>query len=146
MVDRDALINKYIDKKLSEQEKEELYELIKKDKKLEGELKELYKMEEVMSMLKSTDPDKEWDEYWSHLYNRLERGVGWIIISIGTILLLTFAGFQFVKELIKDPQLALYAKIGIMALIIGFVILFVSVVRERIFMGKSDKYSKEVKR
>ncbi len=146
MVDRDALINKYIDKKLSEQEKEELYKLIKKDKKLEEELKELYKMKEVMSMLKSTDPDKEWDEYWSHLYNRLERGVGWIIISIGTILLLTFAGFQFVKELIKDPQLALYAKIGIMALIIGFVILFVSVVRERIFMGKSDKYSKEVKR
>lgn len=146
MVDRNALINKYIDKKLSEQEKEELYKLIKKDKKLEEELKELYKMKEVMSMLKSTDPDKEWDEYWSHLYNRLERGVGWIITSIGTILLLTFAGFQFVKELIKDPQLALYAKIGIMALIIGFVILFVSVVRERIFMGKSDKYSKEVKR
>lgn len=146
MVDRDALINKYIDKKLSEQEKEELYRLIKKDKKLEEELKELYKMKEVMSMLKSTDPDKEWDEYWSHLYNRLERGVGWIITSIGTILLLTFAGFQFVKELIKDPELALYAKIGIMALIIGFVILFVSVVRERIFTGKSDKYSKEVKR
>lgn len=146
MVNRNALINKYIDKKLSEQEKEELYKLIKKDKKLEEELKELYKMKEVMSMLKSTDPDKEWDEYWSHLYNRLERGVGWIVISIGTILLLTFAGFQFVKELIKDPQLALYAKIGIMALIIGFVIIFVSVVRERIFMGKSDKYSKEVKR
>ena len=146
MVDRDALINKYIDKKLSEQEKEELYRLIKKDKKLEEELKELYKMKEVMSMLKSTDPDKEWDEYWSHLYNRLERGVGWIITSIGTILLLTFTGFQFVKELIKDPELALYAKIGIMELIIGFVILFVSVVRERIFTGKSDKYSKEVKR
>ncbi len=146
MADLDTLINKYLDKELSKKEKEELQNRVEKDKKLKKELKELDEMREVISMLKPKDPDKEWERYWSNLYNRLERGIGWIITSIGAILLLTFAGFQLVKELIKDPELALYAKIGIIALMIGFVILFVSVVRERIFMGKSDKYSKEVKR
>lgn len=146
MTDLEKLINKYIDKKLAKNEKEQLRELLKKDKKLKEELKEFDELKEVMSMLKTQDPDKEWEKYWSYLYNRLERGIGWIITSIGAILLLTFAGFQFVKELIKDPKLALYAKVGILALILGFVILFVSVVRERIFISRKDKYSKEVKR
>jgi hypothetical protein len=140
------LINKYIDNKLSNNDKIKLKKIIKEDEKLKNELKEFDEIKEVMSMLKTQDPDKDWEKYWSHLYNRIERGIGWIITSIGAILLLTFAGFQFVKELVSDPELAFYAKIGILALILGIVILFVSILRERIFISKTDKYSKEVKR
>lgn len=146
MDDLKELINKYIDNKLSNEDKIQLQKIIREDKKLRSELKEFDEIKEVISMLKTQDPDKDWEKYWSHLYNRLERGIGWIITSIGAILLLTFAGFQFVKELIRDPELALYAKIGILALILGIVILFVSILRERIFVSKTDKYSREVKR
>jgi len=146
MDDLKELINKYIDNKLSDEDKIQLQKIIREDEKLKNELKEFDEIKEVISMLKTQDPDKDWEKYWSHLYNRLERGIGWIITSIGAILLLTFAGFQFVKELIRDPELALYAKIGILALIFGIVILFVSILRERIFISKTDKYSKEVKR
>ena len=146
MDDLKELINKYIDNKLSDEDKIQLQKIIREDEKLKNELKEFDEIKEVISMLKTQDPDKDWEKYWSHLYNRLEIGIGWIITSIGAILLLTFAGFQFVKELIRDPELALYAKIGILALIFGIVILFVSILRERIFISKTDKYSKEVKR
>lgn len=146
MGDLKELINKYIDNKLSNKDKIQLQKIIREDEKLKNELKDFDEIKEVISMLKTQDPDKDWEKYWSHLYNRLERGIGWIITSIGAILLLTFAGFQFVKELIRDPELALYAKIGILALILGIVILFVSIIRERIFISKTDKYSKEVKR
>jgi hypothetical protein len=146
MDDLKELINKYIDNKLSNKDKIQLQKIIREDEKLKNELKDFDEIKEVISMLKTQDPDKDWEKYWSHLYNRLERGIGWIITSIGAILLLTFAGFQFVKELIRDPELALYAKIGILALVLGIVILFVSIIRERIFISKTDKYSKEVKR
>lgn len=146
MDDLKELINKYIDNKLSNKDKIQLQKIIREDEKLKNELKDFDEIKEVISMLKTQDPDKDWEKYWSHLYNRLERGIGWIVTSIGAILLLTFAGFQFVKELIRDPELALYAKIGILALILGIVILFVSIIRERIFISKTDKYSKEVKR
>ncbi len=146
MDDLKELINKYIDNKLSNKDKIQLQKIIREDEKLKNELKDFDEIKEVISMLKTQDPDKDWEKYWSHLYNRLERGIGWIVTSIGAILLLTFAGFQFVKELIRDPELALYAKIGILALILGIVILFVSILRERIFISKTDKYSKEVKR
>jgi hypothetical protein len=142
----EELKNKYFDKKLSENEKKELKELALKDKKTSHELKEMNNLMEVIDMLRPVNPDREWEEYWSSLYNKLERGIGWVIFSIGAILTLTFLGFQFIRNLIRDSQIALYAKCGFIALLIGFIILFVSVARERLTLMKSDKYSKEVKR
>ncbi len=142
----EELKNKYFDGNLSEEEKKELKELILKDNKTEKELKEIDKLKEAIDMLEPINPEREWEEYWSSLYNKLERGIGWIIFSIGAILTFTFLGFQFIKELIQDPQIALYAKVGLIALILGLAILFVSVLRERLTLYKTDKYSKEVKR
>jgi len=142
----EELKNKYFDGNLSEEEKKELKELILKDNKTEKELKEIDKLKEVIDMLEPINPEREWEEYWSSLYNKLERGIGWIIFSIGAILTFTFLGFQFIKELILDPQIALYVKVGLIALILGLAILFVSVLRERLTLYKTDKYSKEVKR
>jgi len=112
----------------------------------EEEKKELDKLKEVIEMLEPVDPEKDWEEYWSSLYNKLERNIGWIIFSIGAILTLTFLGFQLIKGIIRDPKIALYAKIGFIALLFGFTVLFISVIRERITLSKTDKYSKEVKR
>ena len=142
----EELKNKYFDGNLSEEEKKELRRLTLKDSKTERELKEMNKLKEVIDMLEPVNPEKEWEEYWSSLYNKLERGIGWIIFSIGAILTFTFVGFQFIKELVRDPQIALYAKVGLITLILGLAILFVSVLRERITLSKTDKYSKEVKR
>lgn len=140
------LLNKYIDGELKEFEKKELKDLLKQDENLHKELKDLNNLKEVIDMLEPKNPNKEWQEYWEHIYNRIERGIGWIITSIGAILFLVYVGFQLIKDLIHDPELALYAKIGILSLMVGLIILFVSVLRERIFLSKSDKYSKEVKR
>ncbi len=142
----EELKNKYFEEDLSAEEKEELAQLIKKNKKTAKELKDMDKLKEVIEMLEPVNPEKDWEEYWSSLYNRLERGIGWIVFGVGTILTLTFFGFQFIKEVIRDPQIALYAKVGLISLILGLAILFVSVLRERITLSKTDKYSKEVKR
>ena len=142
----EELKNKYFEGNLSPEEKKELARIINKDEKTAKELKDMGKLKEVIEMLEPINPDKDWEEYWSCLYNRLERGIGWIIFSIGAILTFTFLGFQFIKGLIRDPQIVLYAKVGFIALIFGLAILFISVLRERITLCKTDKYSKEVKR
>ncbi len=100
-----------------------------------------------MKNMKYKEPsDEVWQRYWSKIYNKLERGLGWILISIGAIILLFYGGFKAVESLIKDPTLAVFLKVAILVLLAGIVILFVSVVRERIFTYKKDKYAKEVKR
>ncbi len=91
-------------------------------------------------------PDEAWQRYWSKIYNRLERGLGWILTSIGAMILLFYGGYKAVESLIKDPALEVFLKVAILVLMAGIVILFVSVLRERIFTFKKDKYAKEVKR
>jgi len=100
----------------------------------------------MKSMKHKEPPDEVWEKYWSRFYNRLERGLGWILISIGAMILLFYGGFKAVESLVKDPTLAIFLKVAILLLLAGLVILFVSVVRERIFTYKKDKYAKEVKR
>ena len=98
-------------------------------------------------MVKLKEPsDLELQQYWSGVYNRLERGIGWILFSVGAIIVLCYGGFKLIEEVIKDPSVGLLLKIGLVALVFGIVILFVSILRERLRVRKVDKYSKEVKR
>ena len=98
-------------------------------------------------MIKFKEPsDLELQRYWSGVYNRLERGAGWILVSLGTIVLASFAAIEMVQEMLGDPDLPLTIKVGVVSLIIGGVTLFVSVFRERLSIKKTDKYSREVQR
>jgi len=89
--------------------------------------------------------DKLWEQYWGSLYNRLERGLGWILFGMSAILLLIYGGFKMIEEIIKDPALGLGLKIGLLALIVGLAILLVSLVRERLYFRSRDRY-KDVRR
>lgn len=111
------------------------------------ELAELSNLKEELADMKLREPsDAELERYWRSLYNRLERGVGWILFSAGAVILLCYGGFKLVEEVVRDPTIALLVKAGLVALVFGVVILFVSLLRERLSLLKRDKYSREVKR
>ena len=136
-----------LDGELPSKEEKNLRLHVKECKECRGELEEFNKMEGVIEKMKYKEPpDEAWEKYWSKVYNRLERGLSWILISIGAMILLFYGGFKAVESLVKDPTLAVFLKVAILVLLAGLVILFVSVVRERIFTYKKDKYAKEVKR
>jgi hypothetical protein len=104
------------------------------------------KVKEVTQTMKFKSPSKEvWDNYWLTTYNKIERGIAWIIFSIGAIILITYGLFKAVEGIIADPQLQGIIKIGIIAVLLGLVILSVSVLREKLFIRKSDPY-KEIQR
>ena len=136
-----------LDGELSEDEKKSVEMHLDGCVECRAELKEFDEMKEVMKNMKYKEPpDEAWEKYWSRVYNKLERGLGWILASIGTMILLFYGGFKAVESLVKDPTVAILLKVAILVLLAGLVILFVSVVRERIFTYKKDKYAKEVKR
>ena len=108
-----------------------------------GEFKDL---EELMATIKLKDLSEDARAaYWHSLYNRLERGLGWILLSIGVILVLGFGGFWLIREFIINPTVSVILKIGVCAVLLGFIVLLVSVLKERLFVRRYDKYSKEVK-
>ena len=86
-------------------------------------------------------PDQEkWDQYWSNIYNRLERKFGWILFSIGLIVLISTGGFYAIKGFLMSPDIPLPEKLGLSAFFLGSAILIVSVLREKLTLRKTDKY------
>ena len=72
------------------------------------------------------------------------RGAGLLVILDHGNGYLSLYGHN--QSLLRDPGVALLAKIGVVVLLLGVVVLVVSLVRERVFGLKHDRYSREVKR
>ncbi len=140
-------ISGYVDEELDANQREQLEGHLHTCESCRRELEELVQMKESLAMIQFKDPlDAELDRYWGGVYNRLERGLGWISFSLGAILLLCWGAFAMIEEVIQDPGVSMMVKIGMVALIVGAVILFVSLARERLMIQRKDKYSREVER
>jgi len=137
------LLMGYLDQELTEIEATRIEEHLKGCPNCREELGEFRRLKEVTDNMRLVMPDdKYWEDYWSHIYNRLERRVGWILTSIGLILLLSYLVYKGIEELLFHSGVPLPIQIGVIALVIGLCTLLVSVVRERLFLSKSDKYER----
>lgn len=142
----EALLMKAVDGEISQQEQAEFDTFIEQYPECKQEWRELHNLKEVTSAMKFKSPGAEvWDTYWQRVYNRLERGIAWILISLGCVILLTYGGFKAAEAIIGDPHLELIVKIGLFLAIGGGFLLVVSVVRERLFSYKHDPYKEVIR-
>lgn len=141
-----AYVSGYIDGELRPDEREAFERELERDPDLAAELAAMRAMGEVTGTMKLQEfPDLVWEKYWEGTYNRLERRLGWILFSIGAIVLLAVGLYEFVLELVHDTAEPWWIRGAIGAMCGGLAILLVSVVRERLFSLKKDRY-REVKR
>jgi hypothetical protein len=109
-------------------------------------MEEFKKLKQITEGVALVEPeDRLWQHYWGGVYNRIERGIGWVVFSVAGILLLIYGGFTAIEKVIDDPTVSVLLKVGLLALLAGLAILFVSVVRERIYFWSRDRY-KDVRR
>ena len=141
------LMSGYLDNELPDDRRQRLETHLQTCNACTQELQQFTAMKEELVMLKFKEPsDAELQRYWNRVYNRLERGIGWVLFSLGAIIALCYAGIKLIDKMTADPEISLVLKVGVIALIIGGVVLFVSLLRERLTLRKTDKYSREVER
>lgn len=100
-------------------------------------------MQEVTrSMRLARFSDEEWDRYWSITFNRMERHIGWILLSIGAGILFAAGFYDFVREMFITSTEPLWQKAAIGLVCLGGGILVVSVIRERYHRWRHDPYRK----
>src|SRR3990172_6109081 len=140
------LLMGYLDNELSDEQRRRFEEHLAGCPDCAGELEEFKKLKAITDEVTLVEPeDRIWQDYWGGVYNRIERGIGWIMFSVAAIALAIYCGFRAIEGLIKDPNVEIVLKIGLLALIAGLAILFVSILRERLYFGKRDRY-KDVRR
>ncbi len=136
------LISGMIDGELGPGEKQKVSDHLVSCDDCREEYAKLNKLKEATDDMKYFDlPDRLWAGYWHGIYNRLERGIGWIFLSLGAILIIAFATWRFLQNFLLDNAVPIYVKFGVSALVLGLIILLVSIVRERLFSKKHDRYN-----
>ena len=140
------LLEKHLDNNIEKHEETELLKIISKDPLLKKEYNEQKRVKEVLKKMSIKNPSKEiWDGYWVGVYSQIERGVAWIAILIGAVLLIGYGSIEVVDQFFKNTEAPIIVKIGTIALVLGISVLLFSVIREKFFTSKQDKY-KEIQR
>jgi predicted anti-sigma-YlaC factor YlaD len=136
----------HLDGEIEPEKKKEIERHLTECESCRKEYQSFVKLKEETDKMKLADlSDQLWKGYWKGVYRRIERGAGWIFVSIGAIILLSFGVYQFFKEFLTDPNAPLILKIGVSTLAFGVIVLLVSIVRERLFLFKTERYG-EVER
>ena len=131
----------YVDGELSDEDKQAFEKELAVNDELRAELEEFKKLKNVTGMVRYADlPEEVWENYWASLYRKLERGIGWIFLSIGAIILLCFGLYEGLSGLYSDPEVALWVKIGVTGVGAGVIFLLVSFIRERLFAYNRERY------
>jgi predicted anti-sigma-YlaC factor YlaD len=140
------LVSSYHDGGLSSEQTRSVETHIQNCTECRKEWEDMKKLEEAMKTMELKKPKPEvWKIFETSVYNRLERRIGWILFSVGAMILLFFGGFELVKSIIQDATTPLLVKGGILVLLGGSIVLLVSVLRERLFVRQRDRY-KEVEK
>ncbi len=138
-----TLMTGYLDGELEPDEKARFEHYIEQHPEFKSEFKEMELLVDAASELEAeTLPDEVWDTFLEDVYNRLERRTGWTLLILGATLLAFLGVYGFIVIPWATTQVKLLAAIPLA----GLFILFGSVLRERLFILKTDKYSRDVKR
>lgn len=141
-----ALLMRALDGELSEEQEQEFHALMQHHEEVRKEWETMKQLRDMTGAMKFNEPPEEtWDRYWAGVYARMERGLAWLLVSIGAALVITIAGYEAIGRMLTDAALPLPAKLGMAALVLGTSILVVSIVREKWFTHKSDKYRKVIR-
>ena len=144
--DNKDLMMAYLDGELDEAQKSTLQAHLKTCPQCQSELDEFNKLKEITDSISLTEPeDRIWEHYWDNVYNRVERHIGWILSSVAGILLFIYGGFRAIENVMLNPGVAMFCKVCLVVLIVGCAVLFVSVLRERLYFWQKDRY-KDVRR
>lgn len=138
-----ALMSGHLDGELDAEQTAQLQAHIEVCKSCQKEFEEMKQLVSTTSTLRFESPPEEvWDSFLEGVYNRLERKTGWTIFIIGVIVLAGLSIYFFIAE----PWGTALMKLAVATPVVGFCIIFISVLRQRLHVAKTDRYSKEVQR
>ena len=101
------------------------------------ELTGYQKLAELTNSIKLKEPaDYEWERIYESLFYKIETRCGWFFVIAGV---LTVLGY-LLYELCMEWQIGAGLRIGIVMAFVGFVLLMVSTIRQRLRIKKYERY------
>lgn len=136
----------YLDGELSAGESREIEKHLNECTECSEELGQFRKLKEITDDISLNEPeDRIFEQYWSCVYNRIERRLGWILLSVSGTILVIYLGFMAIEAIVEDKTISIVLKVGLLMFYASLVILLFSALREKLHFRKKDRY-KDVRR
>ena len=105
------------------------------------EVARLRRFDLVMGSLRLREaPPEAWEAFWLRLGNRAQRGVGGTLLAAGLALVAGWGLWRAGAALLGIAALPWWVKGGALAGALGLVVLFASILRERLFARRRTRY------
>lgn len=130
-----------LDGEIDEAGRRELDDALERDAALREEWESLHRAKDATRRVAlRSPPDEVWDGYWTSVYNRTERGIAWLLVTVGAAVLVGWGAWVALDALLRDSGLPVFLKIAVLVLVAGGALLLVSVIREKWFTARRDPY------
>lgn len=131
-----------LDGEICEADRAELESHLETCAECRREFDELRRVSELVGEIELPRPSEEdMMKYWPSVYAKIERGAGWSLVVVGAVIWVAYGVYLF----LTDPTIGSVTKFLVALPVVGLLMLLVSVIRERIAVGRTERY-KEVER
>lgn len=131
-----------LDDELSLEERLQYQAHVRECETCRRELDSLGRVVKLTDQLKlRVSDDAFWKDYWKSVARRTERQVGFMLVIAGVVAMLLYLLYRAVRS----PELWSYEGVSIAVVLLGLIVIFISVARERYHEHKHDPY-REVER
>jgi anti-sigma factor RsiW len=135
----------FIDGELTADEARRLEDHIAVCPTCRGELASYQQLGQVAATMATEELHLNTDLAWERIYDRIARGVGWVLLWIGITLLAGAGLWSLGAEFLMDPEVSIVVRAGVGALAAGALLLLFSILRERLYRRKSERYDEVVR-
>lgn len=138
----EPMLSAYLDNELDASERETVERHVAHCARCARELDELRGVVNAAEELNAPSVDDAvWDAFLDNVYNRLERRLGWVLLILGAVIVAGLVVYEAVVLPWAPPIIKVLSAVPIA----GLGVLFVSVLRQRLHVARSDRYSRDVR-
>lgn len=130
-------LSAYLDGELTQQETQRIEVLLRRDAEWRARLEDLRRLREQVRRLAYPQPtEDEWRKLMGNLTFRTTRGLGWLLWIGAAVVLAGYALWEFAT----DPAVVALERVGVLTMLLGIVLVFLTVLWERLATRRHDKY------
>ena len=135
----DELLSGYLDGELTQKDRQRVDLHLEGCTRCQARLRELDTLSASVGRLRDDmDPEdrEQWRKVMDNAFDRTVRGIGWLLLVGAVLLLVGYAGYEFILTDLDPP----FLKWAVAAVYVGLAVLLLSVLRQRLSARKTDKY------